>query len=77
MAVVQFADELADEVGEIVAVIHERDERGVLVAHRFPIDAVHVRRVEEIAHLPPALEVDLVPLGVAIEPHVEPSSLSL
>ena len=28
-------------------------------------------RVKEIAHLPPALEVDLVPLSVAIELHVQ------
>ena len=71
VTVVQLADQLADEISEIVAMIHERQQRGVLVAHRFPIDAVHVRRVEEVAHLPPGFEVDLLPLGVAIELHVE------
>ena len=77
MAVVQLTNHLADEIGEIVAVIHEWDQRGVLVTHGLPIDAVHVRRVEEIAHVPPGLVVDLVPLGVAIELHVEPGELQL
>ena len=77
VAVVQLTDQLADEIGEIVAVIHERNQRGILVAHRFPIDAVHVRRVKEIAHVPPGFVVDLVPLGVAIELHVEAGELQL
>ena len=54
VAVVQLADQFAEQIGEIIAVIHKREERGVFVAHGLPIDAVHVRRVEEIAHLPPA-----------------------
>ena len=77
MAAVQFADEFTNQIGEIVSVIYERNERGVFVAHGFPINAVHVRRVKEIAHLPPALEVNLVPFGVAIEPHVEAFELEL
>ena len=76
VAVVQLTDQLADEIGEIVAMIHERQQRGIFVAHRFPIDAVHVRRVEEVAHLPPAFVVDLIPLGVSIELHVEPGQSS-
>jgi len=41
MAVVQFTNKLAQEVGKIVAMIYEWEERGVLVAHRFPIEAIH------------------------------------
>ena len=57
--------------------IHEREQRSVFVAHRLPIDAVHRRRKEEIAHLPPAFEVDLVPLGMSIQLHVESLDLVL
>ena len=71
MAIVQFTDQLADEVGEIVAMIHEGKERGILVVHRFPIDAVHGRGIEEVTHLPPRFVVDLLPLGTAIELHIE------
>ena len=52
--------------------VHERNKRGIFVAHRFPIDAVHRRRVEKIAHVPPAFEIDLVPLRVTVELHVQP-----
>ena len=47
--------------------IHERHKRAVFVAHRFPVDAVHVRRVEEIALLSPAFIKDLFPFRLAIE----------
>ena len=57
--------------------VHERNERGVFTPHRFPIDAIHRRRVEEIAHVPPAFEIDLVPLGVAVELHVQAFDLVL
>src|SRR5256886_1887628 len=57
--------------------IYERKDGGVLVAHPFPIDPIHVWRVKEVAHLPPAFEVDLVPLRVFIELHVEPGQLQL
>src|SRR5260370_27415203 len=57
---VQFTDQLAEQVGEIVSMIHERDKRCVFVAHRFPIDAVHGWGEKEIAHVPPAFEIDLV-----------------
>ena len=43
VAVVQFANHFAEQISEIVTVIHERKERGIFVAHRFPIDAVHRR----------------------------------
>ena len=36
-------------------------------AHRRPVHAVHVRRVEEVAHLPPRLVEDLPPLGVPVQ----------
>ena len=57
--------------------IYERNERGVLLAHRFPVDAVHRRREEKVAHVPPALEIDLFPFGVAIELHIEALDLEL
>ncbi len=57
--------------------IHKRQQRGVLVAHRFPIDAVHCGRVKEVAHLPPAFEIDLAPFGVAIQLHVKMFNLVL
>ena len=57
--------------------IHKRQKRRVLVAHRLPVDAVHGRREEEVAHLPPAFEVDLAPLGTTIQLHVEAFDLVL
>ena len=46
--------------------IHEGQERSVFVARSLPIDAVHGGREEEVAHLPPALEIDLAPLGMSV-----------
>src|SRR5438105_2482622 len=77
MAVVQLTDQLANEVGEIVAMIHKGDERGVLVPHRFPVDSVHVRRIEEVAHVAPGFVIDLGPFRVAIELHVESTEFQL
>ena len=77
MAAVQFTDQFPEQISEIVAVIHERNERGVFIAHCFPVDAVHRRRKEEIAHVPPAFEIDLVPLRVPVELHVEAFDLVL
>src|SRR4030095_5865228 len=57
--------------------IHKRQQRRVLVAHGLPIDAVHRWREKEIAHLPPAFEVDLAPLRTAIQLHVESLDLVL
>src|SRR5215831_18784061 len=57
--------------------IHEWQQRRVLVTHRFPIDAVHRRREEEVAHLSPALEIDLAPLSTAVQLHVESLDLML
>ena len=75
MAVIQFRDQFAKQIGEIVAMIHERHERGVFVAHGLPIDAVHVRRVEEVTHLAPAFVVHLCPLRAPVELHVEACGL--
>src|SRR5882724_3144063 len=71
VTVVQFTNQFADQIGEIVAVIHEWEERGVLVPLSLPIDAVHDGRIEEVAHLSPGLEVNLSPFGPSIEMHVE------
>ena len=77
VAAVQFTDQFAEQISEIVAVVHERHEHGVFIAHRFPVDAVHRRRIEEIPHVPPAFEIDLVPLGVPVELQVEAFDLVL
>ena len=71
MTIVQFANQFANEIGEIVAMIYEWKQRRILVPLGLPIDAVHGGRVEEIAHLPPGLKIDLAPLGMVIELHVE------
>src|SRR5207248_6342683 len=71
MTVVQFTDQFAEQIGEIIAMIYERNKGRVLIAHGFPIDPVHGWGKEKVPHLPPSLEVDLVPLGVAIELHVK------
>ena len=71
VAAVDLADHLADQVGEVVARLRVGDEGGVLVVHRRPVDAVHGRREEEVAHLAPALVEDLVPLRVAVDGHLE------
>ena len=64
VADVQLGDHLADDVGQVGAVRStvgdERRRTGRL--HRLPVDAVHLLVVEEVAHLPPALAVDLLPL---------------
>ena len=71
MTVIQFTNQFADQIGQIVAVIHEWEEGGVLVPLSLPIDAVHDGRIKEVAHLAPGLEVDLVPFGPSIELHIE------
>ena len=70
-AAVEFADELADEVGEVVAGGDPGQQRGVFVMLRGPADVVHVGRVVEVAHLAPALVVDLLPLGGPVEAELE------
>ena len=77
MTVVQFTDQFAQQIGEIVTMIYERKKRRVLIAHGLPVDAIHCRRKEKVAHLSPGFEVDLVPLGVAIELHVKAFELEL
>ena len=46
---------------------HKRDERLIIPAHLFPIHAMHIGRIEEIAHLPPAFVIDLLPFRLAVE----------
>jgi hypothetical protein len=43
------------------------DQRLVAGPHGLPVHAVHVRDVEEIPHLPPALVEDLPPFGPLVE----------
>ena len=77
MAAIQFADQFPYQIGEIVSMIHKGKQGRVFVAHRFPIHSVHVWRIKEIAHLPPALEVDLVPFRVPVEPQIKPFQFQL
>jgi hypothetical protein len=71
VAGVQLADHLADDVGQVGAVVDVVHQRRVLGAYGRPVHAVHVGREEEVAHLPPRLVEHLVPLGVPIDgdPH--------
>src|SRR5262252_2367103 len=57
--------------------IYEWQQRRILIAHRLPIDSVHGRREKEVAHLSPALEVDLAPFGTAIQLRIESLDLVL
>ncbi len=72
MAHVQLANHFTDDVGEVGPMIDVGDQRFVLVVNRLPIDPVHARVEEEVAHLPPAFVVDLLPFLAAIELHVHP-----
>ncbi len=57
--------------------IHIRQERGILVAHYLPIDAVHVRRVKEVAHLAPGFVINLLPFHAPVGHDVEAFQLEL
>ena len=67
VADVQLGDHLADEIRKVVARGDGGEERGVFGALGGPVDAVHVGRVKEVAHLAPALVENLRPLGGAVE----------
>ena len=69
---VQLRNHLADDVGQVGAVRDVFDQRLVLLPDRGPIDAVQARVVKEVAHLPPALAEHLLPLGLAVEVHLQP-----
>src|SRR5205814_10440243 len=77
MTVVQFTDQFPEQIGKIITMIYEREKGRVLITHGFPVDAIHRWRKEEVAHLPPGFEIDLVPLSVAIELHVDAFELEL
>jgi len=64
---VQLADHLAQNVGQVRPVVDVGHQRRVAIPHGRPVHAVHVRNVEELAHLPPALGEDLLPLGLPVE----------
>ena len=63
----EFANHLAQDVGQAVAVGDRRQQLGILVAHLFPVHAVHGRGVEVVALLPPDLVEHLFPLGWRID----------
>jgi len=59
---VELGDHFAEDVVQVGAVCNERHQRTVLLAESFPVVAVHVLGVEEIAVAPPDLGKDLGPL---------------
>ena len=67
----KFADHLAQQVGEVVAVRHVGQQRGITVALRGPIDAVHGLFEEEVALLPPDFVEHLFPFGARVDPHFQ------
>src|SRR3954462_1634041 len=68
---VEFADQFAHQIGEIVAMVNKWHQLPILLTNRFPIEPVHVRRVEEVAHVAPGFVVDLGPLRVPIDHRIE------
>ena len=65
---VDFTNQLANEVVHIVAVGAIGQQFSVFLLHSEPIHAVHVGRIEEVAHLAPGLVVNLCPLGAQLDP---------
>ena len=63
---VQFADELADQKIDVPARHRAFEHLAVAFAHRFPVHAVHVGVVEEIALEAVHIAEDLAPLGARI-----------
>ncbi|GHI33689.1 hypothetical protein Sdagh_54190 [Streptomyces daghestanicus] len=64
----QFAEDLPEQVGEVVRGGDPFDQRPVLGEDRVPVDAAHVRLPEEGAGQPPGLLVRLPPLGARVDP---------
>ena len=67
VADVQLAEHLAQHVGEVVARGDAVGERAVLLPHAVPVDAVHLRVVEEVALQPPGLVQHLLPLVARVD----------
>ena len=70
VADVQFADHLADEVGQVVAVLDVGEHHRIFVVDGVPVYAVHVLHVEVVAGHAPAFVEDLFPFGRVVDEHV-------
>jgi hypothetical protein len=62
---------LAQQEVEIAAVRDPGQQGGVALAHRRPVDAVHVLVVEPVTADAPGLVVHLAPLGLGVELHAQ------
>ncbi len=63
----QLARHRDDDPADVAARRGVIEERLVLLPHRVPVDAVIVRRIEEIAIEPPGLAQDLPPFGARVD----------
>ncbi len=63
---VEFGDHFADDIAYILARRAAFQHFGVLVMHVFPVQAVHVRVVEEVALDTPRFVEKLLPFGAGI-----------
>ena len=67
MADRDFGAHLVDEIIQIGAVIHVREERTVHLFHLGPVGAVRVRHVEVVALIAPCLVEDLLELLLEVD----------
>ena len=61
VATSEFANHSADNIGQIDAIFHIRQQHGIFVVYGFPVNAVHIFEIEAIAESAPCLVVDLRP----------------
>ena len=69
MACIQFANEFANHIGKISTMPYMWEKGFIAVTKCDPINAMKIGVVEEVAHLAPALVVNLFPFSLAIELH--------
>ena len=63
----QLADHLDQQFVQVLAALHELEQRLVARAHRAPVEAMHVRVVEVLLLHAPGLVEDLVPFLARID----------
>ena len=68
MADVDFTNQFSNKVVHVIAVGTIGQQLSVFFFHGRPVHAVHVGRIEEVAHLTPGLVVDLRPLSTQVDP---------
>ncbi len=69
MSDLHLADHLDQQLVQVLAALHELEQRLVAGAHRAPIQAVHFRIVEELLFHAPGFIEDLMPLLARIDQH--------